>query len=233
MPLTAIFAAIGGASIASVPLFSGFATKSLTLGAAAKGGYEWIWMALLFASVGALIHSGLRLSYHAFYAQNNEIETQEAPRNMLVAMGLAAALCIGIGIYPQPLYDLLPYEVSYKLWDAGHVLGETQVLAFAALGFVLLVRKDFYKTPQDRLVLNTDWFVRAAAKHVIIGLARPVLWLWFTALNKTRDALMQLLAISEKASRESGLVSGIASTGAAAGVFLAVFALMLLIRQIM
>lgn len=233
MPLTALFAAIGGASIASVPLFSGFATKSLTLGAAAKAGHEWVWMALLFASVGALLHSGLRLSYHAFFAANDTLKAKEAPRNMLVAMALAATLCVLIGVYPQPLFALLPYEVSYKLWDAGHVLGEMQLLAFAALAFVVAMRRALFPSPRNRLVLNTDWFLRAAAKHVVFDIARPIVRFWFIALAKLRDGLMRVLSISEKASRESGLVSGIASTGAAAGIFLAVFALMLLIRLIM
>lgn len=233
MPLTALFMAIGAASIASLPLFSGFATKSLTLGAAAKAGHEAIWFILLFASVGALLHSGLRLIYHAFLAPNETMEATEAPRNMLLAMGMAASLCIGIGLYPAPLYALLPFEVKYKLWDIGHVLGELQLLVFAALAFIWLVRRGAIGRPQDKIVLNADWFLRAAAKHVIFELARPVVRLWFVALGKTRDALMRLLTISEEASRESGLVSGIASTGAAAGVFLAVFALMLLIRQIM
>ena len=215
-----------------MPLFSGFATKSLTLGAAAKAGHEWVWLILLFASLGALVHSGLRLSYHAFFAENKDMKAEEAPRNMLVAMGLAAALCLLIGLYPQPLYALLPYEVSYKLWDAGHVLGEMQLLAFAALAFVLAMRRGLYPKPQDKIILNTDWFLRAAAKHVILDIARPAIAVWFVLLDKTRIALMRLLRISEAVSRESGLVSGIASTGAAAGVFLAVFALMLLIRLI-
>ena len=236
MPLTALFAAIGGACIASVPLFSGFATKSLTLGAAAKAGHEVMWLVLLFASVAALLHSGLRLSYQAFFAANADIDKQqprEAPRHMLLAMGLAAGLCLLIGIYPQPLYALLPHPVDYKLWDGGHVLGELQLLAFAVLGFIWALRKGLISPPQNRIVLNTDWFLRAAAKHVILDIARPLVRLFFIILGKSRDALMQLLTLSEETSRQSGLVSGIASTGAAAGIFLAVFAVMLLIRQIM
>ena len=233
MPLTALFAAIGGASIASVPLFSGFATKSLTIGAAAKAGHEWMWLVLLFASVGALLHSGLRLSYHAFFAANEDIKAEEAPRNMLLAMGLAAALCVLIGIYPAPLYALLPFDAGYKVWAPGHVMGEMQLLAFAALAFVLLVKKGIYPSPRDRLVLNADWFLRAAAKHVVMDLAKPLVKLWFTLLGKAKDILLHALSASEEASRESGLVSGIASTGAAAGIFLAMFALMLLIRQLM
>ena len=233
MPMTALFMAVGAASIASVPFFSGFATKSLTLGATGKYGLELVWLALLFASVSALIHSGLRLGYHVFIAENDKMEAEEAPRNMLAAMAIAAGLCIFIGINPQALYALLPYEVSYDVWEPGHVLGETQLLAFAALGFVLLLHRGLIKRPADRLVLNADWFLRAAAKHVIFDLAKPLVQLWLLALGKKRDAIMRLLQISEEASRQSGLVSGIASTGAAAGVFLAVFALMLLIRQIM
>lgn len=233
MPLTALFMAVGAASIASVPLFSGFATKSLTLGAAGKYGLELVWLALLFASVGALIHSGLRLFYHVFLAQNDDMKAEEAPRNMLVAMAVAAALCVFIGINPQALYALLPYEVGYDVWEPGHVLGETQLLAFATLGFVLLVRLGVIKKPQDRLIVNVDWFVRAAAKQVVLGLGKPLLRLWQVALGRARDAVMRVLQISEEASRQSGLVSGIASTGAAAGVFLTVFALMLLIHQIM
>ena len=96
-----------------------------------------MWLVLLFASVAALLHSGLRLSYHAFFAANADIDKQqprEAPHHMLLAMGLAAGLCLLIGIYPQPLYALLPHPVDYKLWDGGHVLGELQLLAFAVLG---------------------------------------------------------------------------------------------------
>lgn len=233
MPRTAFFAIIGAASIASVPLFSGFATKSLTLGAAVKSGYEWVWVALLFASVGALLHSGLRLGYHAFFAENKKMQAQEAPLNMQIAMGLAALLCVAIGIYPQPFYALLPYEVTYKLWDAGHVLGELQILAFATLAAVLLVRRGIYKNPEDKNVLTPDALLRRALVGLTLTTTRPLLTFWNKGLGKARQMILRLLSLSEEASRQSGLVSGIASTGAAAGVFLAVFALMLLIRQFM
>ena len=48
-----------------------------------------------------------------------------------------------------------------------------------------------------------------------------------------QKTILAIFRISEETSRESGLVSGIASTGAAAGIFLAVFALMLLARLVM
>ena len=61
----------------------------------------------------------------------------------------------------------------------------------------------------------------------------PVLALWFGAVAWAQKAILTIFRISEETSRKSGLVSGIASTGAAAGIFLAVFALMLLTRLFM
>ena len=66
MPLTAIFCIIGAVSISSFPLFSGFVTKSLTIGATAKEGYFLVWMALIFASAGVLEHSGIKFLFRLF-----------------------------------------------------------------------------------------------------------------------------------------------------------------------
>ena len=74
---------------------------------------------------------------------------------------------------------------------------------------------------------------RAAIPRVVKGLAMPVLTLWFGTVSWAQKTILAIFRISEETSRESGLVSGIASTGAAAGIFLAVFALMLFSRLVM
>ena len=144
MPLTTIFCIIGAVSISSFPLFSGFVTKSLTIGSAAYEGYFWVWMALIFASAGVLEHSGIKIPYFAFFGHDRGFKVNEAPLSMLIAMGIAASLCLAIGIAPEMLYALLPYEVSYKVWDAGHVLGELQLLLFAVLAFAFLMMRGLY-----------------------------------------------------------------------------------------
>jgi len=58
---------------------------------------------LLFASAGVFHHSGIEIPYFAFFAHDSGIRTKEAPWNMLVALCIAAALCIGIGVWPEPL----------------------------------------------------------------------------------------------------------------------------------
>ena len=233
MPLTAMFCIIGALSIASMPLFSGFTTKALTIGAAAKEGHLAVWLLLFAASVGVVLHTALKLPHAVFFAPKADVEAEEAPLNMLLAMGIAAALCLGIGLFPAALYALLPYEVTYKIWDAGHVLAELQLLAFAGLAFALLLKRGVLPLYGARTVLYSDWATRRAIPHILVEFGTPVLEFWQRFAARFSAFMLRLLHISEQTSRESGLVSGMASTGAAAGLFLAVFALMLLIRVIM
>lgn len=227
MPLTLVFCTIGALSIVSFPLFSGFVTKSLTLGAVAKQGYVWVWMILIFASVGVFAHIAMKIIYSAFFASGAKFEVKEAPINMLVAMGIASALCLGIGVAPHWLYGLLPYEVAYDAWKIGHVLGELQLLAFAALALALCIVLGLHKRETDSTILNTDWLARGLALPLTLRLAQPVLGLWFTLLAACKGLIMGALQMGERASQHSGLVSGVATTGAAAGIFLSVFTLLL------
>jgi len=48
------------------------------------------------ASAGTFLHTGLKLPYYMFFGKDSGIEAKEPPLNMLIAMGMAAFLCIGI-----------------------------------------------------------------------------------------------------------------------------------------
>ncbi|MCH1486431.1 MAG: Na(+)/H(+) antiporter subunit D [Alphaproteobacteria bacterium] len=233
MPWTAGFSLIGALSIASMPLFSGFTTKALTIGAVAKQGELLVWLGLLFASVGVVLHTALKIPYAIFFAPNPKITADEAPLNMRVAMALAAGLCLVIGLYPGVLYALLPYEVTYKVWDSGHVLGELQLLAFVALAFTLMVRRGIYPLHADRTIIYTDWLTRRAMPLMVMALGTPMMKIWNSVKERFIQLMLRAIRTSEEASRATGLASGVASTGAAAGIFLAVFALILFIRVFM
>ena len=233
MPLTTIFCIIGAVSISSFPLFSGFVTKSLTIGSAAYEGYFWVWMALIFASAGVLEHSGIKIPYFAFFGHDRGFKVNEAPLSMLIAMGIAAGLCVAIGIAPEMLYALLPYEVTYKVWDAGHVLGELQLLLFAVLAFAFLMVRGLYPPEIDSTVLNTDWLFRKAAPALWRMMANPVMRLWHAGLATTTRQIGVAMDRGTHISRNNYLISGTATIGAAAGLFLAVFALLLALRYMM
>jgi multicomponent Na+:H+ antiporter subunit D len=165
MPLTCIFCMVGAASISAFPLFSGFVSKSMVMDAAAGGHMRGIWFLLLFASAGVFHHAGIKIPYFAFFSHDSGMRPKEAPLNMLLAMGIAAFLCIFIGSFPGPLYSLLPYpEVNYVPYTAPHVLGQTQLLFFSALAFTLLLLSGIYPGEMRCVNLDADWFYRKGAR---------------------------------------------------------------------
>lgn len=170
MPWTTGFCIVGAASISAFPLFSGFISKSMILSAAGGEGLLVVWLVLLFASAGVFHHSGIKIPYFAFFAHDSGKRCEEAPMNMLVAMAIAAALCVGIGVYPAPLYALLPFPVDYVPYTGSHVLTQLQLLAFSALAFSILMRTGIYP-PELRLVnLDVDWLYRRAAPRLVRAL---------------------------------------------------------------
>lgn len=167
MPITAVLCIIGAMSISAFPFLSGFVTKSMILAAAAQEHMAIVWLVLLFASAGVLDHSGIKIPFFSFFAHDSGKRCAEAPRNMLIAMGIAAAFCIGIGIWPQPLYNLLPYPVDFKPYTVGHIVTQMQLLMFAAAAFCFLFRKGWYPPEIPSLNLDTDWIYRRAAPAII------------------------------------------------------------------
>ena len=160
MPKTTVLCIIGAASISAFPLFSGFVSKSMVMTAALENGHNWIWLMMLFASAGVFHHAGIKIPYFAFFAHDSGIRASDPPTNMLVAMSIAAALCIGIGVYPAALYSLLPYDTGYNPYDATHVLAQTQLLFFSALAFVWLNLRGMYPPELRSTHLDVDWFYR-------------------------------------------------------------------------
>ncbi|MDA0654672.1 MAG: Na(+)/H(+) antiporter subunit D [Proteobacteria bacterium] len=160
MPLTTIFCVVGAASISAFPLFSGFVSKSMIMAAMIEEGHDVLWLALLFASAGVFHHAGIKIPYFAFFAHHSGLTVKEAPWNMLVAMALAAGLCILAGTWPALLYGLLPWEVAYAPYTYPHVLIQLQLLTFSALAFAWLKLSGIYPPELRSVNLDADWLYR-------------------------------------------------------------------------
>jgi len=189
MPLTALFCCVGAASISAFPLFSGFVSKSMVMTAAGEGHMTMVWLVLLFASAGVFHHAGIKIPFFAFFGHDAGHRVKEAPKNMLIAMGITAALCIFIGSYPKPLYSLLPYPVEYEPYTTAHVVTQTQLLFFSALAFTLLLLAGIYPAEMRAINLDFDWFYRMGA--------RAFTWVFDRTLNGLNRAgarlFMQIL----------------------------------------
>lgn len=185
MPWTAAFCLVGAASISAFPLFSGFVTKAMIMSAAMKEGYFWTWMILLFASAGVFHHAGIKIPYFAFFAHDSGKRCDEAPLNMLCAMGLTAIGCIAIGSLPIYFYQLLPYASSYEPYTTEHVITQLQLLMFSALAFAMLMRTGIYPPELKSTNLDFDWFYRRLGMKVVTACAT----LAASVIAMTRSAL--------------------------------------------
>ncbi len=201
MPITAALTTVGAASISAFPLFSGFVSKAMIMSAVLDEGYIWVWPALLFASAGVFHHAGIKIPYFAFFAHDSGIRTTEPPRNMLLAMGLAALVSIGIGVFPGLLYGLLPFPVDYSPYDVTHVLTQTQLLFFGALAFVGLQKTGIYPPELRSVNLDAEWVYRRLGRRVV----RTAAALIGSADRAGREAVLRLVrGILESASRYHG-----------------------------
>jgi len=154
---TFILFMIGGLSISGVPLLLGFVSKSLVVSAAEQSNHLWTYLLLTLVSAGTFISTTLKLPYAVFFGEDKQIPAKDPPTNMLVGMGLAASVCILIGIWPGLLYQLLPFRVEYHPYTAAHLIGTIQILSATALGFLLFLPKLY---PENKISLDVDWFYR-------------------------------------------------------------------------
>ncbi len=230
MPKTTILCIIGAASISAFPLFSGFVSKSMIMSAALKEHYNIIWLMLLFASAGVFHHAGIKIPYFAFFAHDSGIRCKEAPTNMLIAMSIAAALCIGIGCFPELLYRNLPFATDYSAYDVTHVLTQTQLLFFSALAFVWLNLKGMYPPELPSTNLDADWLYRRPLPRLVGAIIQG-----FWAMDaKLRGIAMAALGAFERRLGElnqyNGLLSRSISTSSMVAWLCAVLAVFLLMN---
>ncbi|WP_434732983.1 Na(+)/H(+) antiporter subunit D [Rhizobium sp. YTUHZ044] len=196
MPLTVALYMVGAFAISAFPFFSGFVTKSMVIAAAGADHRALVVLSLTMASSGTFLHTGLKLPYYMFFGTDRKLEAREPPRNMLIAMGMAAVLCIAIGVFPQPLYALLPYPVDFEPYTGSHVMESLGLLMFTALGFVLFL---WALDPENTISLDTDWFYRKGARAFMWLAERPLARYEQAVSNVSETAALPLLRRAARA----------------------------------
>jgi len=207
MPWTTGFCVVGAASISAFPLFSGFVTKSMIITAAMEQGHFWLWLVLLFASAGVFHHAGIKIPYFAFFAHDSGKRCREAPLNMLIAMGMAAALCIGIGTFYGPFYALLPFGVEYSPYTADHVIAQIQLLFLSALAFTVLMRTGIYPPELRSTNLDADWFYRRLGRSVLLTSTRWGGAAWAAIGRAVTVGASMIMAQIERRQGPNGILS--------------------------
>jgi multicomponent Na+:H+ antiporter subunit D len=160
MPLTAACGIVGALSISAFPLTSGFVSKSMISQAAADEHLRVVWLLLAAASAGVFLHAGIKFPWFVFFQKDSGQRPPEPPLNMRLAMLLFSALCIGLGVFYQPLYRMLPYPTEYVPYTGYHVVAQLQLLLFSGLAFFVMLGW-LRRTPT--ITLDFDWLYRRLA----------------------------------------------------------------------
>ncbi|TPV92952.1 MAG: Na(+)/H(+) antiporter subunit D [Myxococcales bacterium FL481] len=180
MPLTMWCGIIGALAISAFPLTSGFTTKSMISDAAAREHLTLAWSVLTAASAGVFLHAGIKFPWFVFFQKDSGLRPPDPPLNMKLAMVFFAALCIALGIYPAPLYAILPFpapegEVLYAAYTGAHVVSQLQLLLFAGLAFFVLL--PMLKRTLT-ITLDFDWLYRKLApgiwEHILLPALRAL-----------------------------------------------------------
>jgi multicomponent Na+:H+ antiporter subunit D len=169
MPLTLICCCIAAASISAFPLTSGFTTKTMILQSAVNQHLGIIYILLEAASAGVFLHAGIKFPYFVFFAKDKGLRVSDPKINMQWAMVFFAILCIGIGVYPKPLYSILPYPVEYHAYTGIHVVRMLQLLFFSGLAFFVFLG---LLKRTETITLDTDWFYRKGSRLVVFVITR-------------------------------------------------------------
>jgi multicomponent Na+:H+ antiporter subunit D len=112
---------------------------------------------LLGASAGVFLHAGIKFPWFVFFQKDSGLRPPDPPRNLQLSMWFFSALCIGLGVYPDPLYAILPYAVDYQPYTAAHLVTQFQLLLFAGFAFFVMLK---LMRRTLTISLDFDWFYR-------------------------------------------------------------------------
>ena len=110
-----------------------------------------------FDCCGVFLHAGIKFPWFVFFQKDSGLRPPDPPWNMRLAMIFFAALCIGLGVWPQPLYAMLPFAVDFVPYTASHVVFYLQLLLFSGLAFFLMLG---WLKRTLTITLDVDWLYR-------------------------------------------------------------------------
>ncbi|ESR22760.1 Na(+)/H(+) antiporter subunit D [Lutibaculum baratangense] len=210
MPVTTVCGTIGALAISAFPLTSGFVSKSMINSAAGEEHLAVVWFVLAAATAGVFLHAGIKFPWFVFFQKDSGMRPPDPPANMRWAMYLLSAICIGLGVFPQPLYAILPYPVDYEPYTGSHVVQQLQLLLFSGLAFFLLLNA--LKRTRT-ITLDVDWLWRGLAPGPAVRLARWVSAWRAVALERLGGSLTFVVGSLRRHHGPEGIVGGTWPTG--------------------
>ncbi|MCA8935843.1 MAG: Na(+)/H(+) antiporter subunit D [Planctomycetes bacterium] len=201
MPVTMWCMIIGGLAISGFPLTSGFTSKSMVVQAIVDESARMAelgqshtylivtWFLFEAATAGVFIDACVKLTWFVFFQKDSGLRPPEVPWNMRAAMIGFAAICIFLGIFPGPLYAILPFkaeaaEYAKVIYSVDHVMIMVGMLFFAGLSFFVLLP---LMKRTETITLDLDWIWRRFIPKFWRDVVTPVL----DQLNAAQKAVLE------------------------------------------
>ena len=144
-----------------------------------------VWILLVAASAGVFLHAGIKFPWFVFFQKDSGLRPKEPPKNMLLAMVILSFLCILFGIFPNLLYQLLPFDKLYIPYTSDHVIFQLQLLLFAGLAFFVMLP---WLKRTLTITLDFDWFYRVGLIK-FLDAVRKVIYSYNILLSKLFDRI--------------------------------------------
>jgi multicomponent Na+:H+ antiporter subunit D len=202
MPVTAVCGIVGALAISSFPWTSGFISKSMISQAAGDQHLALVWFLLMAASAGVFLHAGIKFPWFVFFQKDSGLRPPDPPWNMQAAMIFFALLCIGLGVWPRPLYALLPYPVDYVPYTAPHVVNMFQLLLFSGLAFFLML--PLMKRTLT-ITLDSDWLYRRLLPGAVRGIGAVITRIDDRARQAVVDTTFRLVDTAAARTQAAGV----------------------------
>tara|TARA_Y100000588_G_C13634443_1_gene661017 strand:- start:162 stop:596 length:435 start_codon:yes stop_codon:yes gene_type:complete len=106
-------------------------------------------------------------------------------------MLLFAFLCIALGVYPAPLYAILPYPIDYVPYTFAHVVTMLQLLLFAGLAFFVMLP---WMQRTLTISLDWDWLYRVLGKGAALTVGRAITSIDNQVRSSTRLQINDIIA---------------------------------------
>ena len=97
------------------------------------------------------------------FHKDKKIITTDPPIFMKSSMVVSSLICILIGVMPNLLYNLLPYEVSFIPYTGNHIVSQLHLLLFSGLAFFISLK---YLERTLTITLDFDWIYRNKNRFV-------------------------------------------------------------------
>ena len=213
MPLTMTCGIIGALAISAFPLTSGFVAKSMISAAAAEDHLTVVWFLLAAASAGVFLHAGIKFPWFVFFQKDSGLRPPDPPWPMRTAMLFLAFLCIAIGVFPDPLYAILPYPVDYIPYTGSHVVAQLQLLLFSGLAFFVLLG---WLKRTETITLDIDWLWRRPGRVLARGIGQQTLRAWGGLVDQATRTASRILRTVYRHHGPTGVLARTWPTGSMA-----------------